>query len=354
MANGLKAVEIFSVGTWKGSRKVEITSQTLDNMVTAFNALAPISGLRPPLKMGHTEEQKFLNGQKGGGPALGWVERIWREGDKVLADFKDVPDSILDLVNRKLYNHVSIEMFPSYEYDGNKFENVLAAVALLGAELPAVKGLKELSASLYDEAEGERVEFTEKEDEEPMANFTQEQVDALTAAAVAKAKDQFGAEHAAELKAAKDAVDAAEKARDEFKEKAETAEAALDTFREDAGKAEITAVIEQAVKDGKITVAQKDTYAAIAAGLSAKVKFGDKEKNPADALKEIFEGMGKTVKLSEKGKGTDTNKEADASDEVLRRAKEKVKADPKTDFSDAVKIVLAEDPDLKQRYFAGE
>lgn len=351
---GLKAVEIFSVGTWRGSKKVTVTSNMLDSMVTAFNALSPISGLRPPLKLGHTDEQKLMNGQRGGGPALGWVERIWREGDKIVADFSDVPDSILDLVRRKLYNHVSIEVFPTYEYEGNKFENVLTAVALLGAELPAVKGLKELSASLYDEAGVERVEFTEKEELEDMATFTQEQVDALVAAAVANEKTAFEAAHADAIKVAKEATEAAEKARDEFKEKAETAETALQTFREDTAKAEVTATIEKAVADGKITVAQKDTYTQMAAGLSAKVKFGDKEKSPAEVLKEIFDGMGKTVKLSEKGAGGKSDSESDAGDEVLRRAKDKVKSDNKLALTEAVKIVLEEDPALKQRYIAGE
>ena len=196
MAGEINSVEIFATGVWNGNKKITVTQKTLDQMVSSFELLsAQVDGYRPFLKLGHTEMQKFFGGESGA-PSLGFISKIWREGGKILANFSNVPDTLVDLVKSGRYNAVSIEFLPEVKFAGDTFRSVLRAVALLGAELPAVKDLKDLSASLMsDDAyifeEASPVETLEKE--VPVANeakYDQAQVDSLIEVAVSKANDE--------------------------------------------------------------------------------------------------------------------------------------------------------------------
>lgn len=157
----INGVEIFSTGTHHGSETMTVNESDLDKIVSSFAEVKDRNGHKPVLKLGHDDVQRFI-GQGKGGPNLGYVNRVWRDGKKLFADFVNVPESIKSLIGSGRYNNVSIEMFPSYVLDGKRFENVLTGVALLGAELPAVKGLEELSSFLFEEdgfGEGDRIEL---------------------------------------------------------------------------------------------------------------------------------------------------------------------------------------------------
>lgn len=356
----LNGVEIVSVGRWKGSRTVDITGGMLDDMVRAFNELSDkVTGFRPPLKLGHEDAQRFIGQNEGSGaPALGWVKAMRRIGDKVVADFSDVPSSLLDMIKRRLYNHVSIELLPSLEYGGNTFANVLTAVALLGAELPAVKGLKELSATLFEASGTEAVTLSEKEEGHEMANenakYDQTQVDALIEAALVKERAKLGADHQTALTEATAKVTAAVADLKKATEDKERAEVALQTFKADADKASIVGAVDAAIKDGRVTPAEKDGLVAMGQSMTGKIKFGDKEKSGFDAFKDMLTARPKAVKFGEKlnGKGDVDNQNADAGIEVDRRAKEKITAAgaDKLAYKDAVHLVLTEDEGLKNRY----
>lgn len=154
----IKGAHIFSVGTWNG---IHITEQTLDEIVQAFKELNAAG--RVPLKFGHNDEQPITDGQ----PALGWVTRVWREGKRLLADFSDVPTTVFQAIKKKLYQFVSIELLRDAERDGVKYPSVLDAVALLGAEAPAVTNLDSLSALAMSRKEASlrfqaRVAFTQQ------------------------------------------------------------------------------------------------------------------------------------------------------------------------------------------------
>ncbi|MCC7080750.1 MAG: hypothetical protein IT530_08775 [Burkholderiales bacterium] len=136
MSNSIAGAHIFSVGTWNG-KTFDVAD--LDAIVAAFERLAQ-SG-RVPLKFGHNEEQPLTDGQ----PALGWVSRLWREGGKLLADFADIPSEVYRAIQKGLYKFTSIELLGDVEREGEAFPYVLDAVALLGAEPPAVTGLSDLS-----------------------------------------------------------------------------------------------------------------------------------------------------------------------------------------------------------------
>ena len=79
----VRGVEIFRAGEWNGDK---YTTEDLDAMIEAFGS----QGYAVPLKLGHDEVS--------GAQAYGWVERIYRFGDVLKADFKDIPTYVFDWV----------------------------------------------------------------------------------------------------------------------------------------------------------------------------------------------------------------------------------------------------------------
>jgi hypothetical protein len=134
--------EIFSVGTWNEER---FTRRDLHEIARNFRRLR--GRLRPPLKFGHDEGQTLL-GQHDGDPALGWVERLWVRGDKLLARFAGVPGVVLEAIRAGRYRRVSAELYLDVRVGGRRLGKALKAVALLGADLPAVTNLADLAVYL--------------------------------------------------------------------------------------------------------------------------------------------------------------------------------------------------------------
>lgn len=131
----VRGVEVFRIGNWNGD---DYTAEDLDEMIAAFGD----QGYGVPLKLGHDEVS--------GGQAYGWVERIYRVGDTLKADFKDMPAWVFDWVFvQHAYDQVSIEIYFNLKRNGKTFKRALKAVALLGAETPAVSGLKPLREALF-------------------------------------------------------------------------------------------------------------------------------------------------------------------------------------------------------------
>lgn len=135
----IRDVEIFGAGKWNGDT---YTVKDLDAMVAAFDEV----GFRPPIKLGH--------GEKSGGRAYGWVERIRRKGDKLVADFMDLPDKVYQAIKDRAFDAVSSEIWFNIERDGKKFPRALKAVALLGSEIPGAN-LKPLREAAFDQDDAE-------------------------------------------------------------------------------------------------------------------------------------------------------------------------------------------------------
>ena len=125
----LKNVEIFETGTHNGDK---YTNNDLDSMVQAYREQEFI----PPIKLGHSDEP--------GRPAVGWVMRLRRTGTKLVADFSHIPREVYDLIKRRGYDRVSAEVFWNLKQNGKTFRRALKAVALLGADIPAVTSLAPL------------------------------------------------------------------------------------------------------------------------------------------------------------------------------------------------------------------
>lgn len=97
---------------------------------------------RVPLKLGHDGDAPFKDGQ----PALGWVKHLYREGKKLVADLTGIPESLYSFIKEGLYKFVSVELLADVKAGTREIPWVLDAVALLGADPPAVGILKDLQA----------------------------------------------------------------------------------------------------------------------------------------------------------------------------------------------------------------
>lgn len=149
----IQNVEIFSVGKWNGD---DYTKEDLQTIVESYNETK--DGIPPFLKLGHNGDQKLAK-QFGseGKPAIGWVENLRVQGDKLVADFTDVPKKIYELIQKRAYRKVSSELFINLKTKEKTFKKVLGAVALLGAETPGVYNLADIM-KMYAQA-GEEAEL---------------------------------------------------------------------------------------------------------------------------------------------------------------------------------------------------
>lgn len=128
MTKEIKGVEIFRSGIHNSEK---YTEADLDSMVDAFNHL----DYRPALKLGHSGPDKP------GAPAYGWVAALRKVGSKLVADFTHMHESVVEAIRRRAFDTVSAEIYFDLKRNGKTYPRALKAVALLGAEIPAVAGL---------------------------------------------------------------------------------------------------------------------------------------------------------------------------------------------------------------------
>ncbi len=134
----MKPFEIFRTGT-----HTSLNGQTKDFSETDLDTIA--SSYDPqqheaPIVIGHPETNA---------PAYGWIEKIKRVGDRLIAFPKQVSNEFAELVKTGAFKKRSISITPDLQ---------LNHVGFLGAAAPAVKGLKD-------------VEFAENPDELEFASF---------------------------------------------------------------------------------------------------------------------------------------------------------------------------------------
>lgn len=134
----MKPFEIFRTGshTSLNGQTKDFSESDLDAIAQSYNA----SDHEAPIVIGHPETNA---------PAYGWIEKIKRVGDRLIAFPKQVNDEFSELVKSGAFKKRSISITPDLK---------LNHVGFLGAAAPAVKGLKD-------------VEFSENQDEQEFASF---------------------------------------------------------------------------------------------------------------------------------------------------------------------------------------
>lgn len=358
MPGNISNLEIFAAGKHNASTgAIDVTEADLDQIVEAFSALTGTNIVKPHLKLGHTDAQKWF-GQKDGIPTLGWIDRVWRNGKKLLADISNVPDGLLTLLKQGRYHNVSAEVYfdAPIKHNGKNWPRVLSAVSLLGVEMPAVKDLAGLANALFAEKLPSSVEGAEvvsiKAQEKPMpgensaALFTQEQVETLSAAAAEKAVTEFKASSEATITELK-----AENA--DLKSRAEQAEAEIKKVKASAATAAAETLVNDAIKAGKLLPKQKD-FAMSFMTSGSMLKFGEGEKSMPELFKEFLDAAGAQIETGEKGSGKTSQQEfATAAEEVDTKTRELMERDGKLTYSTARNKVLASNAELKSRYALG-
>ncbi len=250
----LKNREIFATGKWNN---IEFSDADLEDIVENFEKLKTIH--KVPLKFGHNDEQPITDGQ----PAIGWISRVFKQGNKLLADFTDMPKTVFDAIKKKLYRSVSVELLFNVDHDGNRFNHVLDAVALLGADHPAVNTLADLDnllATRTSFAGGHRVAFKtfagNKIEVETGGKSMDEETKKLIAAAVSEAIAPFKTE-LDDLKK-ENATLKEEKGKLEAKRKEDEAEQLKKEVK--MARDAVTEVLNAAVKSKSLAPAARETY----------------------------------------------------------------------------------------------
>lgn len=123
----------------------------------AANAAELAGEIRAPLKIGHSAGQRLARASglaDDEHPALGWVENVRVQGDKLVADLRAVPRKLAALIRAGAFRTRSVEFRPAYtsQKTGRQYGRVLTGLALLGAQAPAVKTLDDIVA-LYGDHE---------------------------------------------------------------------------------------------------------------------------------------------------------------------------------------------------------
>lgn len=158
----MKPFEIFRTGTHTSlnGQSKNFSKSDLDTIAESYNP----SEHEAPIVIGHPETNA---------PAYGWIEKLKRVGDRLVAFPKQVSNEFSELVKSGAFKKRSISITPDLK---------LNHVGFLGAAAPAVKGLKD-------------VEFAENPDEQNFASF---ELDSLELAPVLEPNketmDQFNNE----------------------------------------------------------------------------------------------------------------------------------------------------------------
>ena len=155
-----------------------ITAEQLGQAVASFNELR--DELWPPVKLGHNRAQAALRHDghvdadappnpglldTDGAPAAGWLDNLRVDNGRLLADARKVPRVVASLIRAGAYRARSIEFWRGYtDASGKRHPFVITGLALLGAKLPAVRGLKDL-VTLYAEDEGRMAGLAQAEGE---------------------------------------------------------------------------------------------------------------------------------------------------------------------------------------------
>ena len=327
--------EVFAVGIWNN---LKFTLDDLKGIATNFKLLRDAQ--RVPLKLGHNPEQKVTDGQ----PALGWVDDVWIDEKqtpaKLMARFTDVPSIIAKAFKKKLYRNVSIELDFDVMHKKKNYDIVLSAIALLGADIPAVNNLADLAAFMTRDpltanrsASFSAISTNKSTEGNDMPTI--EEVQAQLAEANAKAAT-FERTNTA-LTSENDTLKASTKERDARENKASI----------DFSRKTVTDYLEQAVKDELITPAQRETF-------SRALRVDDDEAVVSLKLEDVKAMIGdkktETFSKSTASQDGDNDQDGDADDKLDRLTRKFMVDHGVKRYSEALEAVQLANPKLAKEY----
>ena len=356
----LEGVEIFSVGKWTDSagRTETYTRQDLLDVVGIFEETK--DKVRPYLKISHKDKSRYQEDTDL--PALGWVSRLYMEGNKLVADFTHVPKTLKKLALAGAYARVSSEFYNELKILGKVRKWALKAVALLGAEVPALDSLKSI-AELYQAPSGEGVEVSMFDNSFSIydASGTPEPVDDVIES---ERKKRMSEKKVEELQAQ---VSKLEASNTDLSKSVEAKDTEIAEQKKQFGDAETSrkkedavAHMEKAMEKGSFAPAIKDHMTAIINALAQSdtvVQFSDKDSSGLDVFKDMCEKAPVVQSFEEKLKGeSDADEGGESSTEgglnVSEEIDKKIKlyqADhPDVGYKDAMTFVFNKEPALQE------
>lgn len=289
----MSGLEILSVGTWEGINTpaggLAFTEEDLDEIVSAYEGNLES---RIPVKLGHGD-QALLDGL----PAAGWVTNLRRQGNKLVADIRDIPARIGDLIAQGAWRNRSVELRKGAKLDGKTYKYMLTGLALLGSTLPAVNNLADIE-SLYTalsidppEKDATTLIFGEREPEKKERKVDERILQALKLEADASDDAILQAVTALSADASKTEADA-EAAKVALSQENAALQQRVLALETSAAQRDAAAAVDSAIREGKILPAQRETSIQFALAAPAQfatfveaqpviVKFG--ETGSADA-----------------------------------------------------------------------
>lgn len=341
--NNINGIQIFAVGEWNGDK---YTQQDLDEMVQAFGDNK--DKIKPYLKLGHDEDQKLL--QNDGLPAAGWIGSLYRIGEKLYADFVDIPQKIYDLIQNKAYRKVSSEIYWNISIGEKVYNRMLAGVALLGADMPAVTSLDDILA-LYGlkgfetlksyansknnislnkvitfKAENKEISMTELEKAQKEIEEKQKALDLALA----------------ETKTFKKALEEKDSVITEFKKDYATMKEEQEQIRKDAKEAMLEKSLLELMNEKLVIPSMKPYVKALLGDEKKEYTFGDKSLSKLEIVKEILK-LFKTaskVNFTENSKDVQVEETETDNSGPLNEQIEKYMAEHKVTYAKAYVAVM--------------
>lgn len=337
----IKDVEIFAVGNWNGD---DFSEKDLDILVSSF--MQTKDDLKPYIKIGHGDKQALLNNDEL--PAAGWINNLRRVGNKLVADFMDVPKKVYELIKAKAYRRVSAEIYTNYRAASGTLPLALKAVSILGATTPAVStlqdiinlyGLNENARPVTAQGELKAYEYEPNlwEDvmEKTIEKLSNELAEANKKFAEANSKVEELGKQAAEsqrnFEAATAKVAELEASVKSEKERADKASSEIKKYSDEKRDLEIANKVEDLVRKGKLSPAQKDfAIAFLRNGLAtSEMKFAHEGKEYKTAEELLFAmieaGAGVTLPTGQQTEAGEANrgaKDGVVGEDLDRKAKE--------------------------------
>ncbi len=206
----------------------------------------------------------------GDGFAYGWIKELKAEGSSLLASFKDVTDELKAMVaTKKLKNH-SIELYEDLQGKGL----YLKALAMLGSEAPAVKGMNPIQ---FAEGEAESYKF--------------EEVPAF-------AKDFAVDYYKAQASKAESAKSQLETDLAQEKAKSEQFSSENEQIQFTQRQAEFEVFLDQGIEEGKFKPVLREKAVALFAHLDS-IEVAEGEESPLEAFKQIITEFKEQIQFGE-------------------------------------------------------
>jgi hypothetical protein len=133
------------IPVFRGGKQIDSTGKEHDGNALIDKAVAGFSAAahEPPACIGHPKEDA---------PAYGWVEGLKKQGNLLMAKFKQVQPQFAQMVQDGLFKKRSAAFYP---------DGTLRHVGFLGAMPPAVKGLPDVAFVEFAEGDVTSFEFSD-------------------------------------------------------------------------------------------------------------------------------------------------------------------------------------------------